>query len=125
MYDKNKVLIGILVFLGLFTFPFWFNHGKAAPVPKPVLVTQEKACVMPLDYMKSSHMQLLNTWRDQVVREDLRAFTAPTGRTFSMSLANTCTDCHKNKTQFCDQCHTYMAVDPNCWDCHIAPKEAK
>jgi hypothetical protein len=41
-----------------------------------------------------------------------------------MSLTRTCLDCHSNKAEFCDRCHTYMAVDPYCWDCHVEPKEA-
>jgi cytochrome c oxidase subunit 2 len=41
-----------------------------------------------------------------------------------MSLQNTCMHCHSNKQKFCDECHTYVAVKPYCWDCHIAPKAA-
>ena len=35
-----------------------------------------------------------------------------------------CMKCHTNKEKFCDECHTYAAVKPYCWDCHIQPKEA-
>ncbi|MBW2266037.1 MAG: hypothetical protein JRF28_07735 [Deltaproteobacteria bacterium] len=44
-----------------------------------------------------------------------------------MSLQNTCMsdNCHAKKTEFCDQCHDYTAVEPYCWDCHIVPKEPK
>ena len=38
------------------------------------------------------------------------------------SLSNNCMECHSNKSQFCDQCHNYVAVVPNCWGCHL-PKE--
>ena len=40
------------------------------------------------------------------------------------SLSNTCMACHSNKTQFCDQCHNYLAVTPTCWGCHL-DKEKK
>jgi len=40
-----------------------------------------------------------------------------------MSLQNTCMECHSNKSKFCDQCHTYAAVNPFCWECHIQPEE--
>ena len=29
-----------------------------------------------------------------------------------MSLSNTCLDCHSNKAEFCDNCHTYASVKP-------------
>jgi len=31
-------------------------------------------------------------------------------------------NCHKDKAEFCDQCHSYMGVQPRCWDCHVYPK---
>ena len=42
-----------------------------------------------------------------------------------MSLSQSCLGCHSNKEQFCDACHNYAGVKPNCWSCHIVPKEAK
>jgi hypothetical protein len=38
-------------------------------------------------------------------------------------LTHTCLNCHSNKSAFCDACHHYMAVTPNCWDCHVTPPE--
>jgi hypothetical protein len=35
-----------------------------------------------------------------------------------MSLEETCFSCHDDKSNFCDSCHDYTAVDPYCWDCH-------
>ena len=29
MKDKNKILAGLVVFIAIVTFPFWFNLGKA------------------------------------------------------------------------------------------------
>jgi hypothetical protein len=43
----------------------------------------------------------------------------------TMSLSDTCLDCHSKKDQFCDACHTYSAVDPYCWTCHVVPEEAQ
>jgi hypothetical protein len=34
MKDKNKILAGFIVFIAIFTLPFWFNMGKAAPAPE-------------------------------------------------------------------------------------------
>jgi hypothetical protein len=66
MKDKNKILAGLVVFIALFTLPFWFNMGKAAPAPELELTEKAKAakvCVMPTEYMKAEHMQLLDVWR--------------------------------------------------------------
>jgi hypothetical protein len=122
MKDKNKILAGLVVFIAVITFPFWFNLGKAAPAPELVLTEKAKAaktCVMPTEYMTAEHMQLLDVWRHNVVRGAERMFVNPEGKHFDMSLSNTCLDCHSNKAEFCDRCHDYASVRPYCWDCHI------
>lgn len=127
LYNKNLVIGGLIIFAVLATFPFWFNHGKAAPAPTPELTEKAKAakvCVRPTAYMKAEHMQLLDVWRDTVVRDGIRTYVNEDGKAFNMSLSNTCLDCHSNKEKFCDVCHNYASVDPYCWDCHIEnPKE--
>ena len=129
MNEKKLIIAGLIIFVALATFPFWYNLGKAAPAPEPVLTERAKTansgqCVMPTDYMKTEHMQLLDLWRHAVVRNTERTFVNPEGKTFQMSLSNTCMDCHANKPEFCDRCHNYVSVDPYCWDCHIEnPKE--
>ncbi len=129
IYDKGKVVVGLVVFGVLITFPFWYNLGKAAPAPDPVLTEKAKAakvCVRPTEYMKAEHMQLLDVWRDTVTRDGKRVYINPDGKAYTMSLSNTCLDCHSNKTEFCDRCHDYASVDPYCWDCHIEnPKETE
>ena len=128
-YDGGKVFIGLIIFVILVTLPFWYNHGKAAPTPEPQLTEKakaEKACIRPKDVMKSEHMQILNDWRNTVVRNTNRIYETGDGKRFDMSLSNTCLDCHSNKAEFCDRCHNYVAVAPYCWDCHIEkPKETK
>ncbi len=125
MYDKIKIIPGILVFLVLFTFPVWYNaaFGSDSQVPDPKIVTKEKHCVESKEYMRTQHMDLLNQWRDAVVRDDMRMYKTADGKKVEISLTNTCLGCHSNKTQFCDECHEYLAVKPYCWDCHIAPME--
>lgn len=128
MYDAGKIIGGLVIFLALISSPIWYNmaSGKANVVPDLKYVTSEKQCVMPTEYMKTRHMDLLNSWRTDVVRNGLRVFTSPEGRKFNMSLTNTCMGCHSNKADFCDQCHNYSAVgQPNCWDCHNVPGEVQ
>jgi hypothetical protein len=128
IYDKGMVIIGLCIFVVVITFPFWFNLGNAAPAPEPKISDKAKAakeCVMSKEYMKMEHMQLLNEWRDTVVRDAKRIFVNSSGKEFNMSLTNTCLDCHTEKAEFCDKCHNYASVSPYCWDCHIDPKEIK
>ena len=73
------------------------------------------------EYMRTMHMDLLNEWREKVVREGER-FTFAAGKKMEMSLSKTCMNCHPNKDQFCDQCHNYLDVKPYCWDCHVDPQ---
>ncbi len=127
MKDKKLIVTGVIIFLVIATFPFWYNRGKAAPMPELVLTPKAKAakvCVRSTDYMRAEHMQLLDVWREKVVREGDRIYVSPSGKQYNMSLSNTCLDCHSNKAQFCDRCHDYASVRPYCWDCHLDnPKE--
>jgi hypothetical protein len=132
LYDGGKILIGLVIFVAFAAFPFYYNIGMENKKPEPKLDTpeilkmpeQERKCVEPKAFMRTEHMQLLNNWRDSVVRDGYRQYTSDaSGKHFNMSLQNECMRCHANKKKFCDECHNYMAVKPYCWDCHIAPKE--
>ena len=128
MYDKGKVTVGLIIFVVLVTFPLWYNHGKAAPTPDPKLSEKAKAdkeCVESKSYMRKEHMQVLDVWRDSVVRSAQRVYVSTSGKEYDMSLTNTCLECHTEKAEFCDRCHNYASVSPYCWDCHIDPKEKK
>jgi hypothetical protein len=122
MKDKKIIITGVVIFIVIVTFPFWYNRGKAAPAPELQLTDKAKAakvCVRSTEYMKAKHMQLLDLWREAVVRRGERIYVNPDGKEYTMSLSNTCLDCHANKAEFCDRCHNYASVRPYCWDCHI------
>ena len=125
MNDKGKIIIGLVVFLILITSPFWYNNavGNADYVPELELPVDADQCVRDTDWMTANHMDLLNDWRDRVVRDGVRMEVDADGNKVEMSLSNTCLNCHENKDRFCDKCHDYMGVSPYCWDCHIIPKE--
>ena len=125
MYDAGKIIVGLIIFIGLFTSPIWYDLASGESSNKPNIVLPDnkdiKECVASTEYMRASHMDLLNEWRDEVVRKGNRIYTSPSGKEFEMSLTKTCTNCHSNKTEFCDQCHDYLGVTPYCWDCHVEP----
>jgi hypothetical protein len=128
MNDKGKIIAGIIIFFALVTSPFWYNmFMDKTPPPKVELTAKAKAaekCVRDTPYMQANHMQLLDEWRDTVVRKAERIYVNPEGKEFNMSLSNTCLDCHSNYTEFCERCHQYASIEPYCWECHINnPKE--
>jgi len=123
MYDTGKVLVGLAIFAGIFTYPFWHNVGSASTPPKLQLPKDEKKCVQEAVDMRAGHMQILEDWRNIVVREGKRNYVGLGGKEFNMSLQNTCMKCHTSKKEFCDKCHAYVDVNPYCWTCHIEPKE--
>ncbi len=123
MYDSGKIIIGLIIFVGLFTSPIWYDLscGKAA-LQKPVLTLpskeNQKECVASAEYMREGHMVLLDDWRYEVVRKAKRNYISANGKSYNMSLEKSCLNCHSNPSQFCDQCHNYVGVSPYCWDCH-------
>ncbi len=127
MYNKNMVLAGVIAFIILMTAPFWLNAGRDFEELKLDLPKFEKECVEPASWMRANHMQLLDEWRNDVVRDGERDYTSehfPGGhdnKEFKKSLTLTCLDCHDKKKDFCDKCHTYAGVKPYCWACHVVP----
>ena len=123
MYDGKLIIPGLIVFVALMTFPIWKNMGNAGPVPKPEKPQGVTKCVEPVKFMRTSHMKVLDDWRDEMLREGDRAPIEVDGVKYEKSLMNGCLKCHTDKKKFCDECHTYASVKTYCWDCHFVPKE--
>ncbi len=132
---KNKkwslIIIGLMIFVIVVTFPFWYGKGKFTPTPvlsldTPVIaLMQNKKCVEDKAFMRTDHMKMLKAWRDEAVREGRREYLSKDGRNFDKSLTATCLNCHSNKEQFCDRCHNYVGAKPSCFSCHVVPDEVK
>ena len=121
MYDSSKVIAGLIIFLLLITSPIWYNAatGMASYVPDIKIESSSKTCIESTAYMRENHMELLDAWRNEVVRDGNRIYTATNGKEYEKSLTNTCMSCHKDRTEFCVKCHDYAAVkQPKCWNCH-------
>ncbi len=121
MHDRAIIAGGLVLFLVGITFPVWYNvvmrtAAGAPAVPRPAAAT---SCVAPRDFMRTSHMSLLVSWREDVVRRGQRQWTASDGRHYEKSLVRTCLKCHGSKVDFCDRCHVYAGVSPACTDCHV------
>jgi len=125
MRDRGLIILGLVIAIGLLTFPIWYDNaaGITSAAPDLKQAVQGDACIYPIEYMRESHMTVLMEWRDQVVRNNQRMVTI-NGKSWEMSLTRTCMECHDSKEQFCDRCHQYAAVNAYCWDCHVAPEQA-
>lgn len=119
MHDAGRVVLGLAVFAGLVTAPAWYaiGRGKGQPpeLEKPTGATR---CVEPTPVMRARHMEILDEWRDAVVRGDQRVYVASDGQRHRMSLTGTCLGCHVDPAKFCIRCHEYAGVEAFCWDCH-------
>ncbi len=124
MYNAKYVIAGIIVFTALFTIPFWLGGVEGGDVytrPNVVLPKDEKECIEPVEYMRAEHMQLLNDWRDEALRNDNRTYVSSSGKKWEISLQNTCMQCHTSYEDFCQKCHVSNSVYPYCWTCHVIP----
>ena len=122
MGDRGTIAFGLAIFVIFVTFPFWGRLAASgdAQVDRPELEypADATACVEDTPYMIANHMDLLNSWRDAVVRDGVLDYAATSGESYSMSLTKTCLDCHDNRDDFCTRCHDYADVVPTCWECH-------
>ena len=99
----------------------------AGDVPSPVIpkaktkANEEYGCVEPLEVMRKNHMEFILHQRDDTMYKGIR--------TSKHSLAE-CINCHVAPQQdgsyarygddehFCSTCHTYAAVNIDCFGCH-------
>jgi len=120
--DKAKWTAGLVVFVLLVLAPVFIAWGTGGGgAERPELLRPKGECVESVEFMRESHMDLLNDWRDEVVRRGNRGYTSslPSHKQHEMSLTNTCLSCHTDKSQFCDRCHDYVGLSVYCWDCHV------
>jgi hypothetical protein len=121
--DRRIIVAGLALILIAVTYPSWraVAGGASTSAPRLARSRVRSACVAPPEQMRASHMQLLAGWRDLAVRQGVRSVTMPDGRRWKVSLTGTCLDCHDRKAEFCDRCHDYAGVKPDCWNCHVVP----
>ena len=94
-------------------------------VPKPVIeIDKPGKCVEDTATMRREHPDMLRHQRDQTMREGIR--------TRAHSLKE-CVECHASaktgsvlgEKGFCQSCHVYASVKPDCFGCHASkPKLA-
>jgi hypothetical protein len=125
MNDMPKIIAGLAVGLVVLTFPLWYTVAAGGPgePPQLVLPADESQCVESSQSMRAHHMELLNQWRDEVVRQGKTSPVEIGGKQYPKSLTRGCMSCHTSKENFCERCHNYANVRLTCWECHVAPGE--
>ncbi len=120
--NKFMAKIVVLIFAMVLLSPFVVNAvrgamGSSAPTLDLVL-PESGECVKDKEYMRANHMDILKEARVKTVRDGVRIK--------DYSLKN-CQTCHTNRDEFCDRCHNYVGVKPECFECHHFPtsKERK
>lgn len=136
LYHQNYIIPGLVAFLVIITFPMWSSIVTKKPnFDNPIAAAEGEACVESAAFMRTNHMQMLNQWRDEVVREGNRVYRAGNGREWRKSLTGTCMECHgkaervegqwksTSAATYCIECHNYVGISNYCWDCHVDPVE--
>jgi hypothetical protein len=116
------IIVGLVAFLVALSIPLLYTAAAGGEKrPDLEMPAGETKCVRDREWMVGNHMQLLLDWRDKVVR-DGQKFETVNGVEIEMSLVKNCLGCHSNKAAFCDRCHEYADIQPDCWECHVEPK---
>lgn len=92
MYKGGRIIASLVVFVAILAFPFFYNLGKANAGPV-INVPTGSQCVEPVAYMRANHMQLLNQWRDEYVRQGKTVYVNSQGKSFDINI-DTCLQCH-------------------------------
>lgn len=110
----------ISTFLAALALVLSLFPAARAEVPKPAVKIEKPGtqCVAPPEEMRRNHMEMLKHQRNRTMRDGER------GAKVSL---NGCIECHASQTNgavtgghdnFCQSCHSYVAVKLDCWDCH-------
>jgi len=104
----------VILFFAIVSFPFLYNVvsvgvlSNSAGEPE-LKIEKEGKCVEETGWMRQNHMKMLFHVRENSVREGIRVVN----KSF-----HGCISCHPSRAEFCDKCHSYVGVQPECWNCH-------
>ncbi|MBP6337030.1 MAG: hypothetical protein KA375_05510 [Vitreoscilla sp.] len=114
------MLRACLLVLALLLAPFISLAAEGSRTPMPVIekATAGTTCVADPATMRRTHMDLLKHQRNDTVRGGVRT---------GASSLKACINCHASQqthsvvqaeTNFCVSCHSYAAVQIDCFECH-------
>ncbi|MBI4777616.1 cytochrome C [Candidatus Desantisbacteria bacterium] len=114
--NKFMAIIIVLIFGAVLLSPFVINAVRGAMGDSMstlnLVLPEGGSCVKDTAYMRANHMDILKKARVEAVRDGKR--------TSDYSLKN-CQTCHTKRDEFCDRCHHFVGVKPECFECHYYP----
>ena len=125
MHNRGWVIAGIIGFLAVAAFPFTGRDwGRTNPFLNWNSGGRKTVCGIQGIHAGGSHAAApcLANRRGAGPHADLYGHG---WKGIPDEFADTCMGCHKSKERFCDRCHEYSDVTPPCWECHVAPPQAK
>ena len=114
--------------LGLMLMVSWAATAFAADLPDPPKAKAGTTCIEASAVMRREHPDMLRHQRDQTLRLGIRG---------SKASLKDCVACHATTAadgtpvpvnapgQFCQSCHAYAAVKPDCFECHATTPPIK
>lgn len=123
MYKGGRIIASLIIFVGIFSVPFFYNLGKANAGPE--IDAQQLAdfqSIEPSINMVAEHPQLFNQMRDEFVRNGNTVYINSQGKKIDIKIEDL--EGTGPSSQFCVSCHNYTSVQPTCWDCHSGPEGA-
>lgn len=129
-YVRMRLTAGAILLTLLWVLPLMATGEGRVPLPNVPPVPAEKGtqCVEDTDVMRRNHMEFILHQRDDTMHRGIR--------TEKYSLKG-CIDCHVNPIEggsypeygsedhFCSSCHTFAAVNIDCFQCHNDEPEAE
>lgn len=117
---KNSLIILLLGMLLGITYPLQAGDSLLPDIPQAQgRFSDTQGCVEPTEEMRRNHMEYILHQRDETMHRGVR--------TRQHSLVE-CINCHvsdapdaprvSSEEHFCNSCHTYAAVNIDCFQCH-------
>lgn len=108
--------------------------GASGEVPMPEIpkakhnFSAEQSCIEPTDIMRRQHGLYLKHYRHDTMRRGMRtvqhSLVACINCHVTADAAGNYPTVHKGSEHFCRSCHTYAAVNIDCFQCHTSqPQE--
>ncbi|MBI5792378.1 MAG: Hdr-like menaquinol oxidoreductase cytochrome c subunit [Rhodocyclales bacterium] len=119
---SRLLVTAVAAFIAVSSAPTFAGDGGRTAKPLVEIANPGK-CVAPAEEMRRNHMEMLKHQRDRTLRAGIRGEPAS---------LNACIECHASKAtgsvlgaaeggkgrNFCESCHSYVAVKLDCFECH-------
>lgn len=121
-FSRRIVLVAALAFASALAGA---ADAPASRVVKPAVdAAQGDKCVADTEYMRRNHMKLLLHQRDETVHAGVRPRDTSLERCIACHASKQTSSVVGNDRNFCQGCHSYVAVKIDCFECHASKPAA-